>query len=139
MGSEMCIRDSRKGYGQTYHKLDFGHNYVFYIPRIREFFRIRHGEYKQVSRNCQELGSSLHGNNGPQRAEICGTSFIIITLSYDSCPNVVFTRHSCFPDCKVPRVYLENLSETPTRGRTEESRRYYRLMEHVVYTGLKQC
>ena len=71
---------------------------------------------KQVSRNCQELGSSLHGNNGPQRAEICGTSFIIITLSYDSCPNVVFTRHSCFPDLKVPRVCSENLSKKPPRG-----------------------
>ena len=94
---------------------------------------------KQVSRNCQELGSSLHGNNGPQRAEIYRTSFIIITLSYDSCPKVVLTRHSCFPDRKVPRVCLENLSETPTRGRTEESRRYDRLMEHVVYTSLKQC
>jgi len=44
----------------------------------------------------------------------------------------VFTRHSCFPDCKVPRVCLENLSETPTRGRTEESRRYDRLMKAVT-------
>ena len=31
----------------------------------------------------------------------------------------------------------ENLSKTPPRG--QKSRKYDRLMEHVVYTGLQQC
>ena len=55
--------------------------------------------------------------NRPQRAEIRERCFIIIPFSCDSSPKVVFIRHSGFPDCNPPRVCLENLSETPPRGR----------------------
>ena len=48
--------------------------------------------------------------------------------------NVVFIRHSGFPDSDTPRVCSENAAKN-----IEGSHRYDRLMEHVVYTGLQQC
>ena len=53
--------------------------------------------------------------NRAQLSEISERCFIIIALSYDSCLEVVCTRHSGFADSN-PRVCLENLSETPPRG-----------------------
>ena len=41
-----------------------------------------------------------------------GAFIIIIALSYDSSPKVVFIRHSGFPDSNLQRVCLENLSKT---------------------------
>ena len=41
---------------------------------------------------------------------------MIIALSYDSSPNVVFIRHSGFSDYDLPRVCVENLTETPPKG-----------------------
>ena len=63
--------------------------------------------------------------------------FIIIVLSQDSSPKIVFTWHSGFPDPNLPRVYLQNLSEMPSRGK--KSGRNDRFMGHVVFTGLQQC
>ena len=54
--------------------------------------------------------------NRPQCSEIRERCFIIIALSYDSCLKVVLTRHSGFADSNLPRVCLEKLSETPSRG-----------------------
>ena len=75
-------------------------------------------ESKQGTGQRQKLGPSLHGMNTPQRAEIIirERSFIIIPLSCDSSPKVVFIRHSGFADSNLPRVCLENLSGTPPRG-----------------------
>ena len=42
---------------------------------------------------------------------------MMIPLSCDSSTKVVFIRHSGFHDSNLPRVCLENLSETPPRGR----------------------
>ena len=92
----------------------FGCNYIFYIPRVQEFFRDRKQARVQGS---DKLGPSLPGMNRPQRAEIREECFIIIPLSSDSSPKVVFIRHSGFPDSNLPRVCLENLRETPPRGR----------------------
>lgn len=58
---------------------------------------------------------SLDKMNRAQRSEICERWFVIIALSCDSCPKSVFTRHSDFPDSNLPRVWLENVSETPPR------------------------
>ena len=55
--------------------------------------------------------------NRPQRAEIDKRCFIIIPLSCDSSPKVVFIQYSGFPDSNPSRVSSENLSETPPRGR----------------------
>ena len=75
--------------------------------------------------------------NGRQCAEICGRAFIIIALSYNSFPKVLFTQHSGFADSNLPQICLENLHETWPRGRIKESCRYDRLMEHIVYAGLQ--
>ena len=96
----------RKGYGQMYYIICC--KYVFYV--LCSFGQ------RIVSKGLgkwQKLGSSLHGINS---SEIRGRRFIIIDLSCDSCLEVAFTRHSRFADSHLPRVYLENLSETPPRG-----------------------
>ena len=76
--------------------------------------------------------------NRPQRAEIRESCFIIVALSYDGSPKVLFIRHSGFSDSDLARVCLENLSETPPRGQ-KRVLGTDRLMEHVVYKGLQQC
>lgn len=72
--------------------------------------------------------------NWPQHAEIRGRSFIIIALSYDDSPKVVFILHSGFSDSNLPRVCLENLSETPPRGQ----KRVVGMISRGDYHGLLQ-
>ena len=59
---------------------------------------------------------SLEKMNRPRCSEIHERWFVIIALPYDSCPKSVFTRYSGFPDSNLPRVCLENESETSPRG-----------------------
>ena len=73
--------------------------------------------------------------NRPEHSQVRERCLKIIPLSCDSSPKVVFIWHSRFPDSNLPRVYLENLSETNlcrkferNAKRTEESRRYDRFM-----------
>ena len=87
---------------------------------------------KQAFKEVTGTGTQSLRNNSPQRSSNSRGVLHNYSSFVRYFPKIVFMRHSGFPDSNLPRVYLDWKFERSAAKRTQESRRYDRLTEHVI-------